>query len=133
MTLITCTYNGDGQTTLQHADNKSEITTDLPSDNGGKGRSFSPTDMFASSLGACAVTIMGKTAESRGKDISGTRVEIEKIMGTEPRYVAKILLKFIFPEGVDADDREMYIASIKTCPVHNSLGENVEVDVLCWK
>lgn len=130
MALITCVYNGDGQTTLRHTGNGFEITTDLPEDNGGKGRSFSPTDMFASSLGACALTIMGKMAESRGKDITGTQIEIEKVMGSEPRHVAKILLKFTFPENVDAEDRKKYVASIKTCPVHNSLGANVEVDVV---
>jgi len=129
MTLISCTYHGDGQTTLQHSGNQVEIRTDLPPDNGGKGRDFSPTDLFASSLGACAVTIMGKMAESQGKSIAGTRITIEKEMGANPRHIAKIILRFEFPESVDAADRTKYIASIKACPVHNSLGSNVEVEV----
>ena len=129
MTLISCTYHGDGQTTLQHSGNQVEICTDLPTDNGGKGHDFSPTDLFASSLGACAVTIMGKMAESQGKTIAGTRIEIEKEMGSNPRHVAKIVLRFEFPESVKADDRKKYIASIKACPVHNSLGDHVEVEV----
>ena len=129
MTQITCTYQGDGQTTLCHTGNGVEITTDLPVDNGGRGRSFSPTDLFASSLGACAVTIMGKMAESRGKSIAGTRIAIEKVMGAEPRHVAKIILQFEFPETVDAQDRENYIASIKACPVHNSLAPHVAVEI----
>ena len=129
MTKVICTYQGDGQTTLLHSDNQVEIQTDLPIDNGGQGRSFSPTDLFASSLGACAVTIMGKMAENRGKSIAGTRIEIEKVMGADPRHVAKIILKFEFPGTVDADDRQKYIASIKACPVHNSLGSNVEVEI----
>jgi len=129
MTLISCTYHGDGQTTLQHSGNRVEIRTDLPPDNGGKGRDFSPTDLFASSLGACTVTIMGKMAESQGQSIAGTRVTIEKEMGTNPRHVAKILLRFEFPESVDAADRTKYVSSIKACPVHNSLGGNVEVEV----
>jgi len=128
MTLISCVYNGDGRTILRHSGNQVEIRTDLPPDNGGKGRDFSPTDLFASSLGACAVTIMGKMAESQGKSIAGTRVTIEKEMGANPRHVAKITLRFEFPESVDADDRQKYIASIKVCPVHNSLGGNVEVE-----
>ena len=127
MTLITCIYNGDGQTILQHSGNQVELRTDLPPDNGGKGRDFSPTDLFASSLGACAVTIMGKMAETQGKSIAGTRITIDKEMGTNPRHVAKITLRFEFPENVDADDRKKYIASIQACPVHNSLGSQVEV------
>lgn len=128
MTKISCTYTGDGQTLLKHGDNQVEIQTDLPTDNGGKGRYFSPTDLFASSLAACAVTIMGKMAESRGHSIDGTQVEVEKEMGTNPRRVAKITLKFTFPDSLDQTDREKYIASIKACPVHNSLGD-VEVEV----
>jgi uncharacterized OsmC-like protein len=129
MTLISCTYHGDGQTTLLHSDNQVEIRTDLPVDNGGQGREFSPTDLFASSLGACAVTIMGKMAESLGKSIAGTCLTIEKEMGANPRHVAKITLRFEFPASVDANDRQKYIASIKACPVHNSLGGNVAVEV----
>jgi uncharacterized OsmC-like protein len=129
MTLISCTYLGDGQTTLQHSDSQVEIRTDLPVDNGGQGRDFSPTDLFASSLGACAATIMGKMAESQGKSITGTHIAIEKEMGANPRHVAKIILRFAFPESVDAKDRAKYLASIKACPVHNSLGDNVVVEV----
>jgi len=129
MTLISCIYHGDGQTTLHHSGNQVEIRTDLPPDNGGQGRDFSPTDLFASSLGACAVTIIGKMAESQGKSIAGTSLTIEKEMGANPRHVAKIILRFEFPESVDTTDRTKYIASIKACPVHNSLSGNVEVEV----
>ena len=129
MTKVICTYLGDGQTNLLHSGNQAEIPTDLPLDNGGQGRSFSPTDLFASSLGACAVTIMGKMAESRGKSITGTRIGIEKVMGAEPRHVVKIILNFEFPDTIGVEDRKKYIASIKTCPVHNSLGSNVEVEI----
>ena len=128
MTKISCTYTGDGQTLLKHGDNQAEILTDLPPDNGGKGRYFSPTDLFASSLAACSVTIMAKMAESRGQNIDGTQVEVEKEMAANPRRVAKITLKFTFPDSVEKADREKYIASIKACPVHNSLGD-VEVDI----
>lgn len=127
MTSILCVYQGDGRTTLKHAGNGMEISTDLPLDNGGKGRSFSPTDLFASSLASCSITIMGKMAESRGLSIAGTRVEVEKIMGSEPRRIAKIVLKYMFPDDISAEDRAKFIASIKACPVHNSLADNVEV------
>lgn len=129
MTEILCAYHGDGQTSLKHSGNDVEIKTDLPPDNGGKGRDFSPTDLFASSLAACAVTIMGKMAESHGKSIAGTTVLVEKVMGAEPRRVAKIVLKFAFPDTVPSKDREKYLATLKVCPVHNSLGPDVEIAV----
>lgn len=127
--MIFCTYEGDGQTSLVHSDNRVRINTDLPLDNGGKGREFSPTDLFASSLAACAVTIMGKMAESHGKSINGTTVEIEKVMASEPRRVGQIILKFTFPESVPPEERLKYLSTFKSCPVHNSLGKDVDLVV----
>ena len=129
MTKIVCTYHGDGQTTLKHGDNGEEIRTDLPVDNGGQGRHFSPTDLFASSLAACALTIAGGMAASQGKSLDGTRVEVEKVMAAQPRRVAKIVLKFIFPDTVISEDRKKFLGVLKVCPVHNSLGQDVVVEV----
>ncbi|MDR1291426.1 MAG: OsmC family protein [Planctomycetaceae bacterium] len=129
MTTFLCTYKGDGQTTLKHSDNVAEVITDLPVDNGGKGRGFSPTDFFASSLGACAITIMGKYAESEGKSIVGTTVEITKTMGVEPRRITEISVKFTFPETVPANDRPTYLAYLETCPVKNSLNRDIKINV----
>ena len=129
MTNIQCTYHGDGQTSLKHSGNNVEILTDLPLDNGGQGRHFSPTDLFASSLAACAVTIMGKMAESHGKSLIGTTADIEKQMATSPRRVAKIVIKLTFPDSVKPDDRKKYLATFNVCPVHNSLDKGVEVEI----
>jgi len=129
MTNIHCIYHGDGQSSLRHSGNNTEIWTDLPTDNGGKGRHFSPTDLFASSLAACAVTIMGAMAESHGKSIAGTTIDVEKEMTTNPRRVAKITVKFTFPDSVEPGDRKKYLATFNVCPVHNSLGKDVEVEM----
>ncbi|MDR2762926.1 MAG: OsmC family protein [Planctomycetaceae bacterium] len=127
MTSFLCTYKGDGQTTLKHSNNAAEVITDLPLDNGGKGRGFSPTDFFASSLGACAMTIMGKQAESQGKSIVGTTVEISKTMGVDPRRITEISVKFTFPDSVPVEDRPDYLKCLKICPVHNSLNSNIKI------
>ncbi|MDR1477647.1 MAG: OsmC family protein [Planctomycetaceae bacterium] len=114
---------------MKHSDNVAEVITDLPLDNGGKGRGFSPTDFFASSLGACAMTIMGKYAEADGKSIVGTTVEISKAMGVNPRRIAEIGVKFTFPETVPPEERPNYLAYLKTCPVYNSLNNDIKVTV----
>ncbi|MDR0952723.1 MAG: OsmC family protein [Elusimicrobiota bacterium] len=128
MSKLYCTYQGDGQTELVHGLSGAKITTDLPPDNGGKGRFFSPTDLFASSLAACAITIMGKMAEARGKSLTGTTVEIDKVMASDPRRVAKIILKITFAPQVAAEDKPKYMASVHSCPVHNSLSKDIEVE-----
>ncbi|MGL4943703.1 MAG: OsmC family protein [Thermoguttaceae bacterium] len=130
MTKIDCVYSGDGQTRMTHSDSGAEIVTDLPVDNGGQGRCFSPTDLFASSLAACTLTIMGMMAKARGDSIDGTRIVVEKEMSSSaPRRISKITLAITFPDTVSADAREKYMSALKTCPVHNSIGDGVEIVV----
>ncbi len=127
MTKILCTYTGDGQTTLKHLQSGAQIITDLPADNGGKGRCFSPTDLFTASLAACFLTIMGKMAESKGQDLSSCSVEAEKVMYADPRRVGKIILKVTFPVHIEDKDKQKYLAALRACPVHNSLSNNIEL------
>jgi putative redox protein len=128
-TKITCAYKGDGQTELVHGPTGARISTDLPADNGGKGRTFSPTDLFASSLASCVLTIMAGLAERNGRDLSGTEVEIEKEMSANPRRVGRFALKIKFPAGVTAAERGKYLACVQACPVGKSLHPDVKVDV----
>ncbi len=127
MTKILCTYNGDGQTTLKHFNSGAQISTDLPVDNGGKGRCFSPTDLFAASLAACFLTIMGKMAEAKGQDLSSSSVEAEKIMYADPRRVGKIILKVTFPPHIEDKEKQKYLAALRACPVHNSISAALEL------
>ena len=127
-TVITCNYTGDNQTELVHGPTGARITTDLPPDNGGKGRTFSPTDLFAASLASCALTIMAKLAQREGADFSGAAIEVEKVMATEPpRRVAEFRLRVKLPQGIAPEKREKYLAGIKACPVHMSLHPDIKV------
>lgn len=127
MTKILCTYLGDGQTNLKHLSADAQINTDLPLDNGGKGRCFSPTDLFASSLAACFMTIMGKMAASRGQDLTSATIETEKVMFSDPRRVGKIVLNVKFPPAISDEDKEKYVAALRACPVHNSISKSIEI------
>jgi putative redox protein len=128
-TKMTCTYLGDGQTELVHGPTNTKLITDLPPDNGGKGRGFSPTDIFAASLPACIVTIMGELAKRNNEDLKGLKIEFEKEMQSSPRRVGKIILKITFPERIPAESRKKYMASIKACPVHGSLHPEIVLDI----
>lgn len=122
------TYLGNLRTEAIHLQSGNRIITDAPLDNHGKGEAFSPTDLFATSLGSCIFTIMGITAESYGFSIEGAYVEIEKIMGTDPRRVVEIKLDFHFPEGNNYSDREKRLleSAARTCPVANSLHPDIK-------
>lgn len=129
MTTISCTYTGDGETKLVHGPTGTTLDTDLPPDNGGKGRRFSPTDLLASAFASCVLTIMGKMATARGENFNGAQIEIDKIMAANPRRVGEFILNITFPAHFTPQQKEFYQSAIKTCPVHQTLNPNVKVTV----
>lgn len=129
MTKITNIYKGDGQCDVIHGPTGHIIKTDLPPDNEGKGRTFSPTDLFAASFASCVLTIMGKMAERKGDIFAGTSVEIDKIMAANPRRIGTFILNITFPQGFTKEQKDFYVSAVKACPVHNSLSPEIKVEV----
>lgn len=128
MTKMKTVYLGGLRNEVEHLQSGKKIVTDAPLDNHGKGESFSPTDLFASSLGCCMLTIMGISAESYGFNIDGTTIETEKIMGTNPRRVVELKLDIHFPKGSNYTDQQKRLieAAARTCPVANSLNPEIK-------
>ncbi len=127
MVTIRSEYKGNLRVESTHLQSNTTIITDAPTDNGGQGRAFSPTDLAATSLGTCALTIMGLYAEGHNLDIKGTTMEIEKIMGSSPRRIAAINITFTLPaNGFSDKDKKALENAAHTCPVHKSLGADVE-------
>lgn len=106
MITIETKYLGDLRTENVHVQSGAKIITDAPCDNRGKGQSFSPTDLLATALGNCIMTIMGIKAMDNGIDLVGTRLEITKIMASDPRRVAEVIVEFFFPQDKTYTDEE---------------------------
>ena len=98
MTTIKSKYLGDLRTECIHLQSGAKIFTDAPTDNQGKGEAFSPTDLLATSLGSCIMTIMGIVARDNNIDIVGTELNITKIMASDPRRVSEVIVEFNFPD-----------------------------------
>ncbi|MES2650415.1 MAG: OsmC family protein [Bacteroidota bacterium] len=121
------TYNGELRTSSVHLKSGIEIITDAPVDNQGKGEAFSPTDLLATSLGNCMLTIVGIAARTHGFDINGTTAEITKIMGENPRRVTEIVVNLQFPaNNYTEKEREIIERSARTCPVAYSLHPDIK-------
>ena len=90
MPTSTSIYSGDLRTQSVHTQSGETYITDAPVDNEGKGEAFSPTDIVATSLANCMLTIMGIVSNRKGLDLEGTEAKIEKLMGTEPRRITEI-------------------------------------------
>jgi putative redox protein len=128
----TIVYEGNLRTVATHLQSQTVIETDAPVDNQGKGERFSPTDLVATALGNCMLTIMGIKARDMNIDLVNTRVEVEKIMKSEPRRIGGINLTFSFPAELSLSDKERTILerAAHTCPVIYSLHPDIQVNVV---
>jgi uncharacterized OsmC-like protein len=115
-------YKGELRTDCKHLQSGTVIETDAPTDNNGKGERFSPTDLIATALGSCILTTMAIKMESE-IDLSGTRVEVSKVMAANPRRIGEIKIDIYFPENLQVDDRQKTMLEnlAHACPVSKSL------------
>lgn len=124
-------YLGNLRTEATHLQSGRTIITDAPTDNNGKGAAFSPTDLLATSLGCCMLTIMGIFAERHNLNIEGTEIEITKIMVSEPRRVGEIIVEFTIPKNDFSDkDKRLMENAAHACPVAKSLSAEIKQTVI---
>ena len=125
-------YDGNLRTVAIHLQSGFEIQTDAPVDNQGSGERFSPSDLVATALGSCMLTIMGIKARDMQVDLRGTQIDIQKIMKADPRRIGGINLSFSFPDGLNLDDKSRTILerAAHTCPVRYSIHPDIEVNVV---
>lgn len=122
METVKTIYQGNLRTSATHVKSGNVIITDAPVDNQGKGEAFSPTDLLATSLGSCMMTIIGIAAQTHNFNVDGTTIRITKIMAENPRRVGEIIVEFDFPERAYSEKEKAIIwNAAKTCPVHLSL------------
>ncbi len=128
----TVIYEGELRTVARHISSGTRLETDAPVDNQGKGESFSPTDLVATALGSCMLTIMGQKARDLVIDLKGTRIEVQKIMLADPRRIGGVHLTFHFPEFLSLSDKHKIILerAADTCPVKYSLHPAMDIQVV---
>tara|TARA_B100001564_G_scaffold277135_1_gene238924 strand:- start:578 stop:979 length:402 start_codon:yes stop_codon:yes gene_type:complete len=119
-------YKGQLRTEAKHLRSGSVIVTDAPIDNQGKGEAFSPTDLVATALASCMITIMGIVAERDGINIEGVTADVDKIMSKEPRRIGEIKIIITFKSILTTDQRGKLERAAKTCPVSGSLHEDLK-------
>jgi putative redox protein len=124
-------YKGNLRTEASHLASGKTLITDAPVDNNGKGEAFSPTDLLATSLGSCMLTIMGIASEKHKINMEGTSLEITKIMASEPRRVAEIIVEFTMPKNNFSEkDKKILENAALTCPVAKSLSPDLKQIVI---
>jgi len=128
------TYLGDLRTSSIHTNSGSEIISDAPLDNNGKGEAFSPTDTVANALASCMFTVMGIKARDMEVDFSGSTAEVTKVMGTEPRRITEVHVTFNMSISADDKTRTILEKTAMTCPVFFSLHPDIKKEITFnWK
>lgn len=128
------TYLGELRTTSTHLQSGTQILSDAPTDNHGKGEAFSPTDLVANSLGTCMISIMAIKSKDLNVDLVGSTVEITKVMQSEPRKIAKIIATLNMSVAADDKTKTILERAAMTCPVFLSLHPDIEKEITFnWK
>ena len=131
MVSIELAYEGDLHCRAVHGPSGTVLTTDAPKDNHGRGESFSPTDLVATGLGGCILTILGIQARTLGLDLVGMTATVEKEMSTEGvRRIARLSVRVHVPAEVSEMDRVKLERAAHTCPVHKSLHPEIEKPIV---
>jgi putative redox protein len=130
MPTIETVYSGELRTKARHVASGNEIITDAPPDNQGKGEAFSPSDLLSASLGSCMLTIMGIAARTHEFSIEGTRIEVTKIMASNPRRVSEIRVEFYMPDTqYTQKQKEILDKAARTCPVALSIHPDINQQI----
>ena len=131
MTTIECRYTGDLHCEAVHAQSGKLLQTDAPTDHDGLGESFSPTDLLATSLGTCILTIMGITAKRRQWNISGATARVEKLMTQQgPRKIDCLRVYMQLPEQCSDDQQRLLRRMAEDCPVKRNLENALRIELI---
>lgn len=123
-------YQGDLRVRAGHGPSGTQLVTDAPLDNQGRGESFSPTDLVATALGACMLTIMGIVAQRHGIDLRGASARVEKHMVADPqRRIGRLPVVIRVPARLSAEQQKLLERAALTCPVHHSLDPRIDKSV----
>jgi len=130
MAKIETLWLGGQRSEATHTQSGTKILTDAPVDNNGRGEYFSPTDLVATALGSCIITMMDAYAVRHGIDLKGTRLITEKIMAPNPRRIGEIKIELFIPGNIDPKHQKALINSAHTCPVGKSLHPDLNQNII---
>ena len=122
-------YLGNLRTESVHTSSNEKIVTDAPTDNNGKGEAFSPTDLVASSLSSCILTVIGIVSKQLEYDLTNTTSSVKKIMGDKPRRIVEIEVKIKFSQSTDSKTKSIIEKTALNCPVAKSLHPDIKQNI----
>ena len=130
MSKIKCFYLGDLKCEAKHLQSGNKIKTDAPLDHCGKGENFSPTDLLATSLGSCLLTIMAIKARTNGWELENISLDIEKIMSkNKERKIEHLIIDIFISEDLPKEKLDFIQNASKDCPVTRNLSDTLNLKI----
>lgn len=127
-------YLGELRTECTHLQSGTKIITDAPTDNHGKGEAFSPTDLVATALGSCMISLMAIKSKDLNINMDGATVQVTKIMQAEPRKIARLIITMNMAVSADTKTKIIMERTAMNCPVLLSLNTDIEREItINWK
>ena len=131
MTRMSCRYTGDLHCSAEHGPSGVSLSTDAPPDHDGRGESFSPTDLLATALGTCILTVMGITAKRRNWCVNGAEASVEKMLTqTGARTIEILRVWSTLPQGLSEDQIQLFRRVANDCPVKRNLESSMTIDLI---
>jgi putative redox protein len=131
LTVIECSYTGQLHCEAKHVLSGTQLHTDAPTDHDGLGQSFSPTDLIATALGTCVLTIMGITAKRQGWELGEATAIVEKTMTSEaPRQIKNLRVLISLPSSTTDEQRRVLKRIVNDCPVKRNLDPSITIDLI---
>ncbi|MCR9153690.1 MAG: OsmC family protein [Bacteroidetes bacterium] len=119
-------YQGNLRNQAEHLKSGQVILNDAPLDNNGKGEAFSPTDMVATALATCALTVMGIRAKQEGFDLEETSASVVKEMASDPRRIGTIAISISIKANCSEKMQKILEGVGRNCPVSKSLSSDLK-------
>ena len=124
----TIQYVGDLRCEARHLRSDSELATDAPIDNNGKGERFSPTDLVATALTTCILTVVGIHFRKKGRELTDIHCDVKKVMASNPRRIEEVIIHFDFKDNSFSDEEMHEIRHlVHNCPVADSLSPDLKI------
>ena len=131
MTRISCRYNGNLNCSAEHGPSGVMLSTDAPPDHDGRGESFSPTDLLATALGTCVLTVIGITAKRRNWTVTNAEASVEKIMSQSgPRRIETLRAWITLPKELSEEQVQLFKRVVNDCPVKRNLEPSMTIDLI---
>ena len=107
------------------------MRTDAPIDHEGEGRNFCPTDLIATALGTCLLTVMGIKAKKEKWSLEGLKLEVDKQMSKlGPRKIDVLIIHVFTPSYLTDDQLKILKSEIKDCPVLRNIQGSTNINLL---